>query len=352
MAEPNARILIVDDDRDTRKGLSKILGEKGYEIETAGTGQEAIAKAEERFFNLALLDIKLPDIEGTKLLATLKKIHPHIDVIIVTGYASLENTIQALNGGASFYMTKPIDLDELFAKLKKLLKNQQSNDKSMKMLQAIQRELNGNGHSEEKILHMATHDALTGLPNRILFDDRLVLELAHAKRNNKKLAVMLADLDHFKNINDAMGHSVGDKLLQEVGKRLTKSLRKTDTVARMGGDEFMLLFPDISKSEAVTRLAKKILESMRKPFMLDGRKIYITASIGISIFPKDGAVPNTLIKRADMAMYKAKESGRDNYRYYRARGSKEGREKACHDERWQYQLVRNHILPLLRSRLL
>lgn len=352
MAEPNARILIVDDDRDTRKGLSKILGEKGYEIETAGTGQEAIAKAEERFFNLALLDIKLPDIEGTKLLATLKKIHPHIDVIIVTGYASLENTIQALNGGASFYMTKPIDLDELFAKLKKLLKNQQSNDKSMKMLQAVQRELNGNEHSEEKILFMATHDALTGLPNRILFDDRLVLELAHAKRNNKKLAVMLADLDHFKNINDAMGHSVGDKLLQEVGKRLTKSLRKTDTVARMGGDEFLLLFPDISKSEAVTRLAKKILESMRKPFMLDGRKIYITASIGISIFPKDGAVPNTLIKRADMAMYKAKENGRNNFRYYRARGSKEGREKACHDERWQYQLVRNHILPLLRSRLL
>lgn len=223
---------------------------------------------------------------------------------------------------------------------------------SLKMLQAVQRELNGNGHSEEKILHMATHDALTGLPNRILFDDRLVLELAHAKRNNKKLAVMLADLDHFKNINDAMGHSVGDKLLQEVGKRLTKSLRKTDTVARMGGDEFLLLLPDISKSEAVTRLAKKILESMRKPFMLDGRKIYITASIGISIFPKDGAVPNTLIKRADMAMYKAKENGRNNFRYYRARGSKEGREKACHDERWQYQLVRNHILPLLRSRLL
>ena len=345
------RILVVDDDKDTRKGLSKILGEKGYEIETAGTGQEAIRKAEERFYNLVLLDIKLPDIEGTKLLADLKKIHPHIDVIIVTGYASLENTIQALNGGASSYMTKPIDLDELFAKIKEFLKKQQSNDKSMKMLQAVQRELNGNGHSEEKILFMATHDALTGLPNRILFDDRLAMELAYAKRNNKKLAVMLADLDHFKNINDAMGHSSGDELLQQVGKRLTKSLRKTDTVARMGGDEFLLLLPDISEIEAVYKLAKKILESLRKPFVVNGRNIYITASIGISIFPKDGAIPNTLIRRADMAMYIAKEQGRNNYRYYRAQQGKEVQANGYDDERWQYKLVRSHILPLLRSRL-
>ncbi len=345
-------ILIIDDDKDTRKGLSKILGEKGYKIETAGTGKEAIRKAEERFFNLALLDIKLPDIKGTELLPALKKIHPHIDVIIVTGYASLENTVQALNGGASAYMTKPIDLDELFATLKKLLKKQQSNDKSMKMLQAVQRELNGNGHSEEKILHMATHDILTGLPNRILFDDQLVLELAHAKRNKKKLAIMLIDLDHFKNINDAMGHSSGDELLQQVGKRLTKSLRKTDTVARIGGDEFLLLLPDISKMNAVYKLVSKILESLRKPFFVDGHKIYITASIGISIFPKDGDDPQTLVKRADMAMYKVKENGRNNFRYYCARGSKEGREKACHDERWKYQLVRSHILPLLRSRSL
>ncbi len=343
-------ILVVDDDKDTRKGLSKILGEKGYTIEAAGTGQEAIAKADERFFNLALLDIKLPDIDGTELLATLKKNNPHLDIIIVTGYASLENTIQALNGGASSYMTKPIDLDELFAKIKKLLKKQQSNAESMKMLHAVQRELNGNGHLEEKILYMATHDALTGLPNRILFDDRLEMELAHANRNKKKLAVILIDLDHFKNINDAMGHSVGDKLLHQVGKRLTKSLRKTDTVARMGGDEFLLLLPDISQVTAVYKLVSKILESFSKPFMVDDRKIYITASIGISIFPRDSGVPNTLIKNADIAMYRAKEQGRNNYQYYRSQQGEEDQANDHNDERWQYKLVRRHILPILRSR--
>jgi two-component system cell cycle response regulator len=351
MTDPNARILVVDDDKDTRKSLSKILGEKGYEIETAGTGQKAIRKAEERFYNLAILDIKLPDIEGTKLLADLKRIHPHLDVIIVTGYASLENTMQALNGGASSYMTKPIDLDELYAKIKKLLKKQQSNDKSMKMLQAVQRELNRNGHSEEKILHMATHDPLTGLPNRILFDDRLAMDLAYSQRNKKKLAVMLMDLDHFKDINDAMGHSVGDKLLQEVGKRLTKSLRKTDTVARMGGDEFLLLIPDVSRVTAVYKLTLKILECLRKPFFIDSHKIYITASLGISIFPRDGHVPNSLIKNADIAMYRAKESCRDNFRCFRTQRISDEQKSENPDERRHCQLMRSHILQLLRSRL-
>jgi len=349
--QEKASILIIDDDKDTRRGLSKILEEKGYEIETAGTGQEAIKKAEEKFFNLALLDIKLPDVEGTELLATLKKIHPDTDVIIVTGYASLENTMQALNGGASAYMTKPIKLNKFFATIRKLLQKQYSTAEHMKMFQAVQRELNRNGHSEEKVLYLATHDALTGLPNRILFDDRLIAELAHAKRNKKKLAVMLIDLDHFKNINDAMGHSSGDKLLQLVGKRLTKSLRKTDTVARMGGDEFLLLLPEISRMEAVYKLAKKLLETIRKPFDLNNHKIYVTASIGISVFPKDSGVPNTLIKRADMAMYLAKESGRNKYKSYRARRSREGKESGHPDNRWQYQLMRSHILPLLRSRL-
>jgi len=198
---------------------------------------------------------------------------------------------------------------------------------------------------------MATHDALTGLPNRILFHDRITIELAHAKRNKKKLAVMLIDLDHFKNVNDALGHHAGDKLLILAGKRLLKYLRRTDTVARIGGDEFLLLIPDISKIGSVYMVADKVLEAFRKPFFMDGQKIYITASIGISMYPKDGCVPDRLIKRADMAMYKAKEQGRNNCRYYCAGRSTKKRDKDHPDKKWQYQLVRSHILPLLRSRL-
>ncbi len=314
-----ANILIVDDDKDTRYGLGKILGRKGYNIETAETGHEALEKAKQRFYNLALLDIKLPDIDGTKLLVTLKRHHPSLDVIIVSGYASRENTMQALNGGASAYITKPIKLDELFATVKKLLKKQHSASESRKMFQAVLRELNGNGLSEEKILFMATHDALTSLPNRILFDDRLTVELARTKRSKKKLAVMLIDLDRFKNVNDAMGHSSGDKLLKLVGKRLIKGMRKSDTVARMGGDEFLLLLPELSRVEAMIKIVQKILDSLRGPFLMNGHKIYITASIGVSVFPKDGSVPNTLIKKADMAMYRVKEQGRNNYCFYQAK---------------------------------
>jgi diguanylate cyclase (GGDEF)-like protein/PAS domain S-box-containing protein len=179
--------------------------------------------------------------------------------------------------------------------------------------------------AEEKLAYMATHDALTGLPNRWLFNDRLTLELARAYRNRQKVAVMLLDLDHFKDVNDTLGHTVGDKLLQVVGERLTSIVRKSDTVARMGGDEFMLLslFPGIRREEDAVKIAQRILQAFRKPFIFDDHEIRITTSIGIAIYPYDGKDADTLIKNADIAMYQAKAGGRDNYQRY---SSKEGRD--------------------------
>jgi diguanylate cyclase (GGDEF)-like protein len=179
--------------------------------------------------------------------------------------------------------------------------------------------------AEEKLAYMATHDALTGLPNRWLFNDRLTLELARAYRNRQKVAVMLLDLDHFKDVNDTLGHTVGDKLLQVVGERLTSIVRKSDTVARMGGDEFMLLslFPGIRREEDAVKIAQRILQAFRKPFIFDDHEIRITTSIGIAIYPYDGKDADTLIKNADIAMYQAKARGRDNYQRY---SGKEGRD--------------------------
>jgi diguanylate cyclase (GGDEF)-like protein/PAS domain S-box-containing protein len=179
--------------------------------------------------------------------------------------------------------------------------------------------------AEEKLAYMATHDALTGLPNRWLFNDRLTLELARAYRNRQKVAVMLLDLDHFKDVNDTLGHTVGDKLLQVVGERLMSIVRKSDTVARMGGDEFMLLslFPGIRREEDAVKIAQRILQAFRKPFIFDDHEIRITTSIGIAIYPYDGKDADTLIKNADIAMYQAKARGRDNYQRY---SGKEGRD--------------------------
>jgi len=170
--------------------------------------------------------------------------------------------------------------------------------------------------AEETIKQMAYHDDLTGLPNRRLFNDRLNVALAHAHRNQQKLAVMLLDLDHFKDVNDTLGHSVGDQLLRDAGKRLTSHLRKGDTAARMGGDEFMLLLPEIAGGEDPARIAQKILEAFRKPFVLEGHELHITTSIGIAVYPEDGEDADTLMKDADIAMYRAKDLGRDNYQRY------------------------------------
>ncbi len=170
--------------------------------------------------------------------------------------------------------------------------------------------------AEETIKRLAYHDPLTGLSNRRLLNDRLRLVMAQARRNRQKLAVMLLDLDHFKDVNDTLGHSVGDQLLQVVGDRLTNLLRSSDTVARMGGDEFMVLLPEIAQLEDAASVAQKILEGIRQPSEFDGHELHISTSIGIALYPDDGDDEDTLMKNADIAMYRAKGQGRDNYQCY------------------------------------
>jgi diguanylate cyclase (GGDEF)-like protein/PAS domain S-box-containing protein len=170
--------------------------------------------------------------------------------------------------------------------------------------------------AQETIKHMAYHDALTGLPNRRLLSDRLNIAMAHAHRHQQKLAVMLLDLDHFKEVNDSLGHSTGDRLLQVVGERLTGLLRKGDTVARMGGDEFMVLLPEVAGAEGAAEVAQKILESIREPYVFDDHELHITTSVGIAMYPNHGEDADTLMKNADIAMYRVKDEGRNNYQLW------------------------------------
>ncbi|MCX5846935.1 MAG: PAS domain S-box protein [Deltaproteobacteria bacterium] len=169
---------------------------------------------------------------------------------------------------------------------------------------------------EETVKWLAFHDGLTGLPNRRLFSDRLNMALAHVRRYRKKLGVMILDLDKFKLINDKMGHPTGDRLLQLVGERLTNLLRKEDTIARIGGDEFMLLLPEINRDEEVMMVAERILGVFPQPFMIDDHELYITTSVGFAVYPDDGEDVDILIKNADIAMYCAKEQGRNTYRRF------------------------------------
>ncbi|MEN8178478.1 MAG: EAL domain-containing protein [Pseudomonadota bacterium] len=172
--------------------------------------------------------------------------------------------------------------------------------------------------SQSQLEHLAHHDPLTDLPNRLLFEDRLEHAIASAKRENGHLAVMFLDLDRFKNINDSLGHTVGDALLVQVAKRLRSLLRENDTAARLGGDEFTILVENLKDPSYSAVIATKIQNQFKQPFDIFGRKLHVTASIGISLYPEDGRNVGNLTKNADAAMYQAKESGRNSYRFYTA----------------------------------
>jgi diguanylate cyclase (GGDEF)-like protein len=167
-----------------------------------------------------------------------------------------------------------------------------------------------------QLSHMASHDYLTGLPNRALLTDRLAQAMALAQRRRKRVALMYLDLDHFKHINDSLGHSVGDQLLQLVGKRLQDSVRQSDTVCRQGGDEFVILLSEVDAAADATLSAGKVLESLAPPFLIGGNRLHVGVSIGVSMYPDDGADVETVLRNADTAMYQAKREGRNNYRVF------------------------------------
>ena len=172
--------------------------------------------------------------------------------------------------------------------------------------------------AQERILHMATHDTLTGLPNRNLLQDRIRQAMARAQRNRTRVAVMFIDLDQFKIINDSLGHQVGDRLLQAVAARLSGCLRREDTVARQGGDEFIIVLPELKGAQDAAVVAQKVLRSLAEPYTLGAQELHTTVSIGIGIYPGDGEDPEVLMKNSDVAMYHAKETGRNNYQFFNA----------------------------------
>ena len=169
---------------------------------------------------------------------------------------------------------------------------------------------------EGRIWHQANFDSLTGLSNRNLFMDRLERAMAYARRDSHQLALLFIDLDRFKDVNDIRGHAIGDHLLQEAARRLQTCVRDMDTVSRLGGDEFMVILPEVAESRSATVVTDQILQALAQPFALQTCDAHLSASIGITIFPRDGGDPGTLLQNADTAMYQAKAAGRNTYRYF------------------------------------
>ena len=238
------------------------------------------------------------------------------------------------------------------------IKLQISHDQNPPCYVAIVQDISERKRAEEQIRRQASTDALTGLPNRTVFFDHMTLAKASALRNGKIFAVLFLDLDRFKDVNDSLGHLVGDQLLKMVGERLKSCVRQVDTVARFGGDEFTIILPEISHDHDAAIVSEKILQRLSSPFTLDGHDLYIGASIGITIFPNDADDEITLLRNSDMSMFKAKEEGRNTYMFFSPEMSAKvlQRRELEHDlrlalERDEFHLVYQPIVNLSSGRM-
>lgn len=299
------KVLIAEDDPVSRRLLQALLSKWGYEVVVACDGAEAWKiLQQDNTPRLAIVDWMMPEMDGAEVCRRVRAREdtPYIYLLLLTAKTQKEDIIRGIGAGADDYVTKPFDANELNARLR-----------AARRILDLQADLVS---ARESLRMQATHDALTGLPNRLLFSDRLTQRLNHCRQMKTPLGVMYVDLDRFKLINDTLGHGFGDQVLKSVARRLSSCIRESDTLARMGGDEFTVLLNHIDSPDEATAIAGRILAELSSPFTIENREFYVTASIGISVYPSSGDDVETLVKNADTAMYKAKQQGKNNYCLY------------------------------------
>lgn len=310
--EKRAKILIVDDEQLVRDVLCEIFI-SDYDCFTANSGEDALALLENEKFNLVISDIDLGKMNGIQIIPHIHNLSPDTVVVMISGKQTIESAIEAMRVGAFDYIKKPFDIEHVEMSVRRAVDHHH--------LLAAKRLYEN--HLEEEIRrrtaelnYLSYHDALTDLPNRILFEDRLFQAFVNAQHHRKNLAVLFLSLDRFKNIHDTFGHTHGFRVLQEVAERLKKAVGEGETVARFEGDEFALLLTQIGAMTDVIEIVQKVNYELNKPFIIDNREIFITASIGISLYPEDGKETQTLLRNAGSALSRAKEQGGSNYQFY------------------------------------
>jgi two-component system cell cycle response regulator len=293
------KVLVADDDRLSRRILEATLKPWGYDVITVADGQTAWETLQSPDSpRLAILDWMMPGIDGPEICRLVRKhVSPYPYLLLLTARDRREDLVAALEAGADDFLVKPFEHLELRARLRTGLRILELQDSLIAAREALR--------------HQATHDALTGLLNRAAVLEALGRELDRSQRENREVALLLADLDHFKHVNDTFGHDGGDEVLRQAALRFTDSLRPYDLVARYGGEEFVVVAPGCPRDQALA-LAERIRRRMRDEEipLTEGRKHRLTTSIGV-VVAEPGEASGALVRRADHALYRAKSGGRD-----------------------------------------
>lgn len=288
--EEIAQVLIVDDDRSTRSSLRHTLQRDGFHVEEAANGAQALLMLKDMQPDVILMDAVMPVMDGFTACARVQEL-PNgraIPVLMITALEDNTSVERAFAAGASDYIPKPIHFAVLSQRVRRIIEANQA---------------------EKRIRHLAYNDVLTGLPNRALFMDQLGKRIEQSRAAGESVAVLFLDLDRFKNVNDTLGHDIGDRLLVAVAQRLRRSVRNADCVARLGGDEFTVVLAELVTPYAAVSAAQNICRALATSFHIEGHDIFVTASVGISLYPNDATDVGTLLKHADTAMYRAKKIG-------------------------------------------
>ncbi|OIN96281.1 MAG: diguanylate cyclase response regulator [Deltaproteobacteria bacterium CG1_02_45_11] len=292
----DAKILIVDDNDSVRGSMHKFIEMSGYNSATASSTEEAVELVKTGDYHVIITDIIMPGMDGLELTELVKKDYD-IDVIVITGYSDAYSYEDAINKGASDLIFKPVNLEELLLRLKRVLRERQLRQERTRMLESLQK--------------LAITDGLTQLYNSRHFYNQLEMEVDRSKRYNHLLALLLVDIDHFKEYNDTYGHLQGDEALVRIGQTIKRCLRTIDSAYRYGGEEFTIILPETGGEEAGT-VAYRIKDAVEaeKLFPEPGKAVSITVSIGVTQYhPKEKV--QAFIQRADKAMYLSKDKGRN-----------------------------------------
>ncbi|MFA9217104.1 MAG: diguanylate cyclase domain-containing protein [Sphingomonadaceae bacterium] len=293
-----AKILVVDDCADNLELMQEILQEAGYTDVTSTMLPEQVCPLHRQHcYDLILLDLQMPGLNGFQVMKGLKEIEQggYLPVLALTAQPSFK--IAALEAGARDFISKPFDLLEVHKRIHNMLE-----------VRLLYKELAQYSKQQQEL---ALHDPLTGLPNRRLLEDRIATVLLHASRQQRKAAVMYLDLDGFKAINDTHGHACGDEILRLVAQRLVGCARREDTVARVGGDEFVIVMGELDTLSDAQEPAAKLIAAVAETYVVNGIPLQLSTSIGIALFPDDADAVETLIAVADQALYEAKRSGKN-----------------------------------------